>query len=302
MKMSNKGERYMFLWYPAPGVAREFGVLKSERISVSMIVKPITLNYTLAFIFGWPMITFLRFGVNNIGEIFENPFHTNYIRGGLEISGLLLTAVLEGFMGRRCLLLTLLTSSAIAFFAISYPTLPIVYKKALFWFTNIPTTSANTLIILLTLCVYPTCLSSITIGMFTALACIGEVVAPVVIDYVPFDTGNQDIAFFAMGFVALMGGYQISFAPHTIQIVLSQEFASSTTFPRSSAAVFLRLWRMWFGRLRGDLFSFSHSFSSLHRRTNCCTCVEYEEADGDAPVAGVVLIVHHMKWPYIAPH
>ena len=288
--MENQDEYYMFLWYPAPGVTRGFGVLKPERISLLEIFKPITLPYTLAFIFGWPMITFLRFGLNDIGDIFENKFTTNYIRGGLEISGLLLTAVLEGFMGRRCLLLTLLTSSAIAFFAISYPTLPMTAKKVLFWFTNIPTTSANTLIILLTLCVYPTCLSSITIGMFTALACIGEVVAPVVIDYVPFDTGNQDIAFFAMGFVALMGGYQISFAPHTIQIVLSQEFASSTTFPRSSAAVFLRLWRMLSGRLRGDLFSFSHSFSSLHRRTNCCTCVEYEEADGDAPVAGVTSI------------
>ena len=75
----------------------------------------------------------------------------------------------------------------------------------LFWFTNIPTTGANTLIILLTLCVYPTCLSSKTIGMFTALACVGEVVAPLVIDYAPYVLGSQDTAFFAMGFVALIG-------------------------------------------------------------------------------------------------
>ena len=203
--LSSQDECYMFLWYPAPGVTRGFGVLKADRLSVLEIFKPITLPYTLAFIFGWPMITFLRFGLNDIGMIFENHFTTSYIRGGLEISGLLLTAVLEGFMGRRCLLLTFLTSSALAFFAISYATLPMMAKKALFWFTNVPTTGANTLIILLTLCVYPTSLSSVTIGMFTALACIGEVVAPLVIDYAPFLIGNQDTVFFAMGFVALIG-------------------------------------------------------------------------------------------------
>ena len=205
MKMDSKDECYMFLWYPVAGITRGFGVLKSERISVLEIFKPVTLPYTLAFIFGWPMITFLRFGVNDIGGIFEDQFLTNYIRGGLEISGLLLTAVLEGFMGRRCLLLTLLTSVSLAFFAISYPKLPIKVKKGLFWFTNIPTTSANTLIILLTLCVYPTSLRSITIGLFTAFSCIGEVVAPIVIDYVPYSNRNQDTAFFAMGFVALIG-------------------------------------------------------------------------------------------------
>ena len=37
MKMSNKGERYMFLWYPAPGVAREFGVVKSWLVMVGRV-------------------------------------------------------------------------------------------------------------------------------------------------------------------------------------------------------------------------------------------------------------------------
>ena len=204
--VGEKNKCFTFLWYPRPSKARGFGVIKSKReMSVLEIFKPVTLPYTLAFIFGWPMITFLRFGVNNIGEIFESLETTNYIRGGLEISGLLLTAVIEGFMGRRCLLLTLLTSVAIAFFAISFPTLPIRTKKGLFWFINIPTTSANTLIILLTLCVYPTSLSSITIGLFTALSCIGEVVAPIAIDYVPYWYMKQDVAFFAMGLVALAG-------------------------------------------------------------------------------------------------
>ena len=160
MKMDSQDECYMFLWYPVAGITRGFGVLKSERISVLKIFKPITLPYALAFTFGWPMITFLCFGVNDIGGIFEDQFLTNYIRGGLEISGLLLTAVLEGFIGSCCLLLTLLTSVSLAFFAISYPNLPIKTKKGLFWLTNIPTTSVNTLIILLALCVYPTYLPS----------------------------------------------------------------------------------------------------------------------------------------------
>ena len=209
--MGNKEKRYMFLWYndPTDITRRGFGQIKVERNSVMDIFKPITLPYTLAFMFGWPMITFLRFGVNDIGGIFEDSYQTNYIRGVLEISGLLLTAVIEGFMGRRCLLLTLLTSISIAFFAISFPTLPIETKKGLFWFSNIPTTSANTLIILFTLCVYPTSLRSITIGLFTALSCIGEVVAPLAIDYALYKLSNQDTAFFAMGFVTLDGEKQI---------------------------------------------------------------------------------------------
>ena len=229
--VGEKNKCFTFLWYPRPSRARGFGVIKSKReMSVLEIFKPVTLPYTLAFIFGWPMITFLRFGVNNIGEIFESLETTNYIRGGLEISGLLLTAVIEGFMGRRCLLLTLLTSVAIAFFAISFPTLPIRTKKGLFWFINIPTTSANTLIILLTLCVYPTSLSSITIGLFTALSCIGEVVAPIAIDYVPFWYMKQDVAFFAMGLVALAGEKKCS--QRSSSTYLAQELVSPTTCRR----------------------------------------------------------------------
>ena len=55
--LSSQDECYMFLWYPAPGVTRGFGVLKADRLSVLEIFKPITLPYTLAFIFGWPYIT-----------------------------------------------------------------------------------------------------------------------------------------------------------------------------------------------------------------------------------------------------
>ena len=239
--MGNKEKRYMFLWYndPTDITRRGFGQIKVERNSVMDIFKPITLPYTLAFMFGWPMITFLRFGVNDIGGIFEDSYQTNYIRGVLEISGLLLTAVIEGFMGRRCLLLTLLTSISIAFFAISFPTLPIETKKGLFWFSNIPTTSANTLIILFTLCVYPTSLRSITIGLFTALSCIGEVVAPLAIDYAPYKLRNQDTAFFAMGFVALVGEKQI----HNIFSLFtdsSQELASAITYRRCATLLLVQ--------------------------------------------------------------
>ena len=59
------------------------------------------------------------------------------------------------------------------------------------------------------LCVYPTSLRSITIGLFTALSYIGEVVAPLDIDYALYKLSNQDTAFFAMGFVTLDGEKQI---------------------------------------------------------------------------------------------
>ena len=289
--MGNKEKRYMFLWYndPTDITRRGFGQIKVERNSVMDIFKPITLPYTLAFMFGWPMITFLRFGVNDIGGIFEDSYQTNYIRGVLEISGLLLTAVIEGFMGRRCLLLTLLTSISIAFFAISFPTLPIETKKGLFWFSNIPTTSANTLIILFTLCVYPTSLRSITIGLFTALSCIGEVVAPLAIDYAPYKLRNQDTAFFAMGFVALVGEKQM----HNIFSLFtdsSQELASSITSRRCSTALCPRRWRTWSGKLRGiksSFFKFQLSRSFLYSKPGCCSFVEYDLGQRNPPSRSV---------------
>ena len=39
-----------------------------------------------------------------------------------------------------------------------------MFHKFLVYFANLPTTTANTLIVLFTLCVFPTCLSSVTIG------------------------------------------------------------------------------------------------------------------------------------------
>ena len=38
------------------------------------------------------------------------------------------------------------------------------------------------------------------------MSCIGEILAPVLLDYLPYHTKDQDIAFFAMGFVAFIGG------------------------------------------------------------------------------------------------
>ena len=46
-------------------------------------------------------------------------------------------------------------------------------------------------------------------GLFTALSYIGEVVAPLDIDYALYKLSNQDTAFFAMGFVTLDGEKQI---------------------------------------------------------------------------------------------
>ena len=71
----------------------------------------------------------------------------------------------------------------------------------------------------------------------------------------------------------------------TLQIAFtnfSQELASATTFQRCSAAVCLRPWRMWCGRLRGSEAE-NCTFLTLRlvRRANCCSFVKYEEVDGD---------------------
>ena len=149
--------------------------------------------------------------------------HLLLLRSLLEIAGLLFTAVTEGLVGpanlpscineltcslagRRCTLLTMLTSSTVTFFLISfyYPKIT-VFHKFLVFFANLPTTTANTLIVLFTLCVFPTCLSSVTIGLFTSLSCLGEVVSPLMIDYLPFVTGSQEGAFFILGLTAALG-------------------------------------------------------------------------------------------------
>ena len=119
----------------------------------------------MCLIFCWPMITYIRYALNQIHVIFEDPITTSYYRSLLEIDGLLFTAVTEGLVGRRCTLLTMLTSSTVTFFLISfyYPEIT-VFHKFLVFFANLPTTTANTLIVLFTLCVFPTCLSSVTIG------------------------------------------------------------------------------------------------------------------------------------------
>ena len=74
------------------------------------------------------------------------------------------------------------------------------------------------------LCVYPTSLRSITIGLFTALSYIGEVVAPLDIDYALYKLSNQDTAFFAMGFVTLDGEKQI----HYIVLIRFSLFTDSS--------------------------------------------------------------------------
>ena len=62
----------------------------------------------------------------------------------------------------------------------------------------------------------PACLSSITIGIFTALASIGEVLGPVFIDYVPYLTHNQEQAFFALCLAAIMGICVCYYLPETL--------------------------------------------------------------------------------------
>ena len=182
--MGNKEKRYMFLWYndPTDITRRGFGQIKVEKNSVMDIFKPITLPYTLAFMFG-----------------------------------------------------------------------------------------------------------SITIGLFTALSCIGEVVAPLAIDYAPYKLRNQDTAFFAMGFVALVGEKQI----HNIFSLFtdsSQELASAITSRRCSTALCPRRWRTWSGKLRGiksSFFKFQLSRSFLYSKPGCCSFVEYDLGQRNPPSRSV---------------
>ena len=78
------------------------GRLVQRNYRITKMFDPLIIQYTVALSLCWPMITFLRFGLENIGDIFEDTFTTNYIRSIIEISGLLLTAFFEGMMGRRC--------------------------------------------------------------------------------------------------------------------------------------------------------------------------------------------------------
>ena len=101
--------------------------------------------------------------------------------------------------------------------------MPFEFKKFLVWVTIIPTTLANTLIILYTLSIYPTSLSSRIIGearlsapissctqpffagVFSALAGLGEILEPVLIDWLPYVTKAQDAVFFILGLTSLIG-------------------------------------------------------------------------------------------------
>ena len=224
------------------------GRLVQRNYRITKMFDPLIIQYTVALSLCWPMITFLRFGLENIGDIFEDTFTTNYIRSIIEISGLLLTAFFEGMMGRRCFLLMLLLCSAGAFFLISYETLGLYQKKFLIWFANFPTTSANVLIVLYTFTVIPACLSSITIGIFTALASIGEVLGPVFIDYVPYLTHNQEAAFFALCLAAIMGICVCYYLPETLGQHLPETMDD---------VVYLR----------------------HHGRKNCCSFVQYEDME-----------------------
>ena len=198
------------------GPAQKRVLLEQRHYSMKKICVPETVQYTVAFLWCWPMINFLRFGVVEAAQIFENTITTSYYRSCIEILGLIFTCILEGFMGRRCALLTFLNITAVMYFGISIKGIEIATQKAIIYIANFQSISANTLIILYTLSVYPTSLRSITFGFFTAWSSLGEIMAPIFIDYVPYRTNSQETAFFAMGLAALIGACLCYYLPETL--------------------------------------------------------------------------------------
>ena len=191
-------------------------ILKQRQYSAKKICVPETVQYTVAFLWCWPMINFLRFGLVAAAKVFANPIYASYGRSCIEILGLLFTCIFEGFMGRRTALLTFLSFTTIMYFGISIKGIENTAKEVIIMVANFQSVSANILIILYTLSVYPTALRSKTLGFFTALSSIDEVFAPILIDWVPFLTNSQEGAFFAMGLAALVGCCLCYYLPETL--------------------------------------------------------------------------------------
>ena len=82
-------------------------ILKQRQYSAKKICVPETVQYTVAFLWCWPMINFLRFGLVAATKVFADPISASYGRSCIEILGLLFTCIFEGFMGRRTALVSI---------------------------------------------------------------------------------------------------------------------------------------------------------------------------------------------------
>jgi OCT family organic cation transporter-like MFS transporter 4/5 len=191
-------------------------LLKQRHYSVAKICVPETVQYTVAFLWCWPMINFLRFGLVACLQVFKDPINTSYARSCIEILGLLFTCIFEGYMGRRTALLTFLSFTTVMYFGISIRGISTTTKEFFVFIASFQSVSANILIVLYTLSVYPTSLRSKTLGFFTAWSSIGEILAPIVIDYLPYVTNSKEGAFFAMGLAALIGCCLCYYLPETL--------------------------------------------------------------------------------------
>ena len=95
-------------------------------------------------------------------------------------------------------------------------------KEVFVFIASFQSVSANILIVLYTLSVYQTSLRSKTLGFVTAWSSIGEILAPIVIDYLTYVTNSQERAFFAMGLAALIGCCLCHYLPETLGRPLSE--------------------------------------------------------------------------------
>ena len=191
-------------------------LLQQRYYSVKKMCVPETIQYTVAFFWCWPMINFLRFSLVEACKIFHQPIITVYLKSGAEIAGLLFTCFSEGFTGRRTNLLTVLSLTTVLCFGISLRGLPELVKRGMIVGANFTSASTNVLIILCTLSVYPTSLRSKSLGIFTAWSSLGEILAPLLIEYVPHVTKVHEGVSFAMGLAALFGCCFCYYLPETL--------------------------------------------------------------------------------------
>ena len=195
--------------------------LRQREYSLGNLFVPETLQYTLAFMWAWPLIHLIKIGLDTAehgfseSEQVELPFSSYFIKFALEIAALIFTAITEGIMGRRTNLISSLLMCTIMFFAIGIRGIPMGFKRVFVHVACFSCASAFALIVLVTMSVYPSSLRARTLGIFTAWASVGEILAPIIINYIPY-IGSQDISFFIMGITSLIGTILCYYLPETL--------------------------------------------------------------------------------------
>ena len=83
--------KYDFLEISFGGPDQKKVLLDQRSYSVKKICVPETVQYTVAFLWFWHMIDFLRFGLVADGQIYDDAIEASYTKSCIEILGLLFT-------------------------------------------------------------------------------------------------------------------------------------------------------------------------------------------------------------------